>query len=131
MKIHHVGYLVKHLEKALGAFISLGYEQQSEVVYDPLRDVRICFLKKDGYLIELVSPTSKESVVSSLSKRIGNTPYHICYEADDFFQDLEALEAGGFMRIDEIKPAPAIENRNVCFLQSAHLGMIELLGEKT
>ncbi|MBQ3373441.1 MAG: VOC family protein [Oscillospiraceae bacterium] len=127
MRIHHIGYLVKHIEAARERFEELGYNLKTDVVKDKERGVLICFIEKDGYLIELVSPAGEGSSVKSLIKRYGNTPYHICYQADDFDRDLSELEAGGFLRIDSPSPAPAIEGRKVCFLQNSQIGMVELL----
>lgn len=83
MDIHHVGYLVKDIEKASVSFMNLSYELEGEVVYDPLRDVDILFMVNGQYRIELVSPRSKESVVAETLKKLGNAPYHICYYCDD------------------------------------------------
>ncbi len=127
MKIHHIGYLVKHIEAAKGKFEELGYTIKTDVVQDVERGVFICFMEKDGYSIELVSPASEHSSVKSLVKRYGNSPYHICYQAEDFDRDLSELESGGFLRIDCPSPAPAIEGRKVCFLQNSQIGMVELL----
>ncbi|MCM1266479.1 MAG: VOC family protein [Bacteroidales bacterium] len=126
-KIHHIGYLVKKIEKAQKTFSALGYQAESEVVYDPIRDVRICFLEKDGYRIELVSPASENSVVAGLLKKYKNCPYHICYEAADYESACAALSAAGFLAIDTPTEAPALERRKVAFFSSPAVGMIELL----
>lgn len=128
MTVHHVGYLVKNIEKAQKAFFALGYAEKSALVYDGIRDADIVFLEKDGYVVELVSPKSQQSVVANLIKTYKNAPYHICYETDELESDLARLEQAGFMRIDEPTPAPAIDGRKVMFLLSASAGMIELLG---
>lgn len=128
MKIHHVGYLVKRIGQAEEKFRLLGYSGTGEVIYDIYRDVDIKFLEKDGYCIELVSPKTKESVVSNLMKNHKNMPYHICYESDHFEEELAYLEANGFTRMGDSCPAPAIgPGRRVCFLMSARMGMIEVL----
>ena len=87
----------------------------------------ICFLEKDGYRIELVSPVSEDSVVSGLMKKYKNSPYHICYETEDYESAYEELTANGFIAIDTLTPAPALQNREVVFLTNASLGMIELI----
>ena len=84
-------------------------------------------MEKDGYCIELVSPVSEESVVYGLLKKYKNSPYHICYETEDFDKDYQALVSNGFIAIDEPTPAPALQNREVVFLTSPSMGMIELL----
>ena len=80
LKIHHIGYLVKKLDAAIKSFECLGYQITQDTVYDDIRKINICFLQKDGYCIELVSPVSEDSVVSGLIKMFKHSPYHICYE---------------------------------------------------
>lgn len=127
MKIHHVGYLVKKLEKAKAAFEKLGYVSKGQVTYDEIREIDILFMKKDGYVIELVSPKTKESVVANLIKKLGNTPYHICYEVDDIEGACEELSNSGYMQIDTPTKAVAIGSRRVVFLMNPFMGMIELV----
>ena len=125
--VHHIGYLVKKIEKARQAFLALGYHIEQEPVIDDLRKVKICFLVKDGYRIELISPVSADSVVSGLMKKYKNSPYHICYETANLEASIAALTADGFIAIDTPTPAPALGGRRVVFLTSASAGMIELL----
>ena len=96
MKVHHIGYLVKKLEKAAEEFEKLGYVRLGEITPDPHRKIDILFLEKDGYVVELVSPNAPDSVVSGLLKTYKNAPYHICYECTDFQEDLERLAANGY-----------------------------------
>ena len=127
LKIHHIGYLVKKTEAAIQAFEALGYQLIQAVMYDDIRKVNICFLQKDDYCIELVSPAAEDSLVSGLMKKYKNSPYHICYETTDFDRDYQMLLSNGFISIDTPTPAPALQGRDVVFLTSASMGMIELL----
>lgn len=127
MNVHHIGYLVKKGEKAAQAFEALGYVREGDWAHDEIRRVDILFLQKDGYRIELVSPCAADSVVSGLIKTYKNAPYHICYEADNFSEELQRLEESGYIRIDEPTPAPAIAGRRVTFLMHPAAGMLELL----
>ena len=127
LNIHHIGYLVKKMESAILAFANLGYQMKQDTVYDDIRKVNICFLEKDGYCIELVSPVSEDSVVAGLLKKYKNCPYHICYETADFKSDFEELRSQGFMPIDTLTPAPALSGKEVVFMTHAALGMIELI----
>jgi len=127
LKIHHIGYLVKKIEKAKQAFESLGYLTKQDTVYDDIRKVHICFLTKDGCCVELVSPAAGDSVAAGLMKKYKNSPYHICYEADDPEAAYRKLTADGFTAIDAPTPAPALEGRRVVFLISPVIGMIELI----
>ncbi|MBD5520933.1 MAG: lactoylglutathione lyase [Lachnospiraceae bacterium] len=127
LKVHHIGYLVKKIDAAISSFEKLGYHITQDKVYDDIRKVNICFMEKDGYCIELVSPAAEDSVVSGLMKRYKNSPYHICYETDDFEKDYMTLVSDGFVAIDTPTPAPALGGREVVFLTSAVMGMIELI----
>lgn len=127
MKIHHVGYLVKKIEKATKAFENLGFKAMDKQIYDEIRGIDILFMEKDGYVIELVSPKDADSVVSNLIKKLGNSPYHFCYEVDDLESSAEKLSNEGYVIIDEPTVAVAIQGRKVIFLMHPFLGMIELV----
>lgn len=127
LKVHHIGYLVKKIDAAVLSFQNLGYRVIQDTVYDDIRKVDICFLQKDGYCIELVSPTSEDSVAAGLLKKYKNSPYHICYETDNFDEDYQNLLSNGFISIDTPTPAPALQNREVVFLTNASMGMIEII----
>ena len=127
MKIHHIGYLVKHFDEAFFAFSDLGFRPDGPVTLDESRKIQIQFMSKDGVVIELVSPVSKDSAVGSLLKKTGASPYHICYESNDLRKDTAELEQKGYLRITEPAPAPAIEGNNVVFLVNPEIGLIEIV----
>lgn len=127
MRVHHVGYLVKKIEKAAAAFEALGYTPMGEQTDDTVRGIDIRFLEKDGYVVELVSPNRPDSVVSGLIKTYKNAPYHICYTSEHFTEDLAELEQNGYIRMGEPLAAPAIGGKRVVFLMNAVLGMIEVI----
>lgn len=127
MKINHIGYLVKNLDKSLNAFLKLGYKIKQKTILDEYRQIKICFIEKNGYVIELVTPISKTSVISKLIKKIGNSAYHICYETDDILSEMKNLENSGYILCSELHQAVAFQNRRVCFYLNPYLGIIELL----
>lgn len=127
MTIHHIGYLVKKLERARLAFEALGYGVEQETIRDESRKVDIVFLSKDGYRIELVSPYDSTSVVAGLLARTGNSPYHVCYEVADLDAEIERLRDARYVVSSEPVPAPACGGARVAFLVHPYLGMVELL----
>jgi len=128
MQIHHIGYLIKNIEKARDSFTVLGFSTGQDIVYDSQRDIDILFMKNaEGINIELITPKSEHSVVAKLFKTYKNAPYHLCYLSDDLDHDIVQLGEAGFIQIDAPTPAPALENRRVCFLMAPHAGLIELL----
>ena len=128
--IHHIGYLVKNIEKAVKSFKVLGYTSNSSQIYDPYRDIDICLLTGNATMIELVSPSSEKSIVYNLLKKYQNVPYHLCYRSDDFINDLKMLERKKYMRFEDPMPAPALGGRLACYLMNTHIGLIELVDMK-
>lgn len=128
MIIHHIGYLVKKIEKAKVMFEKLGFKEQKPIVYDGYRKIDICFMEKDGYVVELVSPAGEDSVVSGLIKHYRNSPYHLCYMSNNFDTDIDKLCNDGYVKImgGGDCPAPAMDGKRIAFLMSPVIGMIEI-----
>lgn len=127
MKPHHIGYLVKNMEKSIKQMEMLGYELCSEIVYDKYRDIDICFMKNCGYVIELIQSKSEASVVAKLQKKIGVSPYHICYTTQDINKDIQMLRNMGYIPMGEAQTAPAIGGGMAAFLFQPHIGILELI----
>lgn len=127
MQIHHIGYLVKHIEKSIEQFIKLGYIIKSDIVKDEIRQVDICFMQNANYLIELVSPYEKTSVVYPYFLKHKNMPYHICYKSENFDDDIIKLISDGYVVADPPCAAPAIDDKRVAFLINHRIGMIEIV----
>ena len=127
MKVHHIGYLVKNIEKTRVKFLGLGYEVERPVKFDAIRDVNIEFLINGGYRVELIQPLSETSPMYPLLKRYKNSPYHICYEVDDLNKAVEELSGSGYTVIQEPEVAPCIDDKKVAFLTNISMGIIELV----
>lgn len=127
MNIHHIGYAVKDLDAAARDFGLLGFEAITQPCVDEARHVRIQFVRNGDHVIELVSPQTDQSPIGSLLKKLGSTPYHLCYETADLPGRIESLKREGFVVIAEPLEAPAIEIRKVAFLFKDTLGVIELV----
>lgn len=127
MTPHHIGYLVKNIERAIHRFNALGYETVSDITYDKYRDIDICFLRNGPYLVELVMPCSENSVVYGLLKKSGCSPYHICYRVDNIDKEAAVLREQGYLPMGEIWPAPALHDSPAAFYFNRWLGIIELI----
>ena len=128
MKINHIGYMIGE-QQAIESFIALGYQQKSAWADDVERGVWICFVEKDTYQVELIVPKDEQSTIYNMYKKLGNTPYHICYEVRDLEQTIIALKEQGYVLVQPRQKAIAFEGKSVAFLYSRKLGMIELLEE--
>ena len=129
MKVHHIGYLVKNIDKSIAAFRTLGFRVTIDATWDDGRDAYLSFLENDGYCVELIAP-SKESDLYPLLKQYNHAPYHMCYQCDNLEETIHELKAEKFMLFKEPAPAPVIgEYARVAFLMNARAGMIELVEE--
>lgn len=128
MKINHIGYAVKNINRSVSEFEKLGYEFE-DVIVDEKRNIKICFGTCDNYRIELVASNEKEkeSPVDSYVKRYSNIPYHICYESNAFDEDISELERKGFKTIVPPDTACAFENRRVVFMINIAVGIMEIV----
>ena len=132
MKVHHIGYVVKDVIAAVKAFKVLGWVVTAEPSDDVSRNISIAFLSNGQYVVEFIATLNPEhsSPVDFLSKVkvSGNgIPYHLCYECNCLEQTVAELENTGYRQINQIAPAPAIDDRNVVFLLNQHIGLIELI----
>lgn len=126
LKIHHIGYAVKNIEKAFEKFEKIGYVKETEIIKDDIRKIYIQFIVKDGYRIELVSPASLDSPVSSIVNK-SNTPYHICYESLNIEESIKCLINNGYTLFKAPQEAKAIKNKKAAFLFSRDIGLIEII----
>ena len=127
MRIHHVGYLAKSIDKTEKKFFELGYEVEHATKYDEIRDIKIEFLRNGDYRVELIEPMGENSPMYPLLKRYKNTPYHFCYEVDDMDKAIEELEGKHYTVIHEPAVAPCIDGKKVTFLNNISMGIIELV----
>ena len=127
LKVHHVGYAVPDIAKALAEFAVLGWTHDGVVTEDPDRQVRIAFMRLSGQCVELVAPLTGESPIVRTLQRGSGAPYHICYEVENLEAAEAELKGKGFIVFKKPAPAPAIGNRRVEFLFARQVGTIELL----
>ena len=130
MKIDHIGYAVRDIEKAKKQLAALGYIFE-KTIEDADRNVSLAFGELDGYRVELVAPLNKklESPVDSVLVKNGPTPYHICYLSDNLDADIEKLQRNRFKVTIPPAPAVAFGGERVVFLYSLSAGLIEMVEE--
>lgn len=127
MRVHHIGYLVRKVERAAQTLEALGYVREGNVTRDEFRGIDILFLVNGETRVELVAPYAEDSAVGELKKRVGNAPYHICYISDDLDADVARMTENGYVLTSPANAAPAIGGNRVAFLMNAAIGLIELV----
>ena len=129
MKFHHIGIAVKEIEKTAAVYVQGGYNK-STITFDPIQNVNICWLVKDGMpTIELLAPVDEKSPVNNTLEKNGVTPYHTCYIVDDIESAVKELRKQKYIIVSKPEPAVAINNCKVAFLYNKNIGLIELVEE--
>ncbi len=128
MKIHHIGYLVSDMDKAIQSFREMGGVLETELpVFDPDRMIDIAFVRVGATLLELVCPREGCITVGEALKRLKNIPYHLCFECASLEDTINELVNKGCLVVEEPKEACAIHNQKVAFLYSSEMGLFELV----
>ena len=127
MKVHHIGYYVDNINNAIENFLDLGWEITGESKFDKNRKVKIVFLKMGGNCIELIEPLEGCKTFTKNMRKLGNFPYHICYQVDDIAKAGNELVKKGYTVLRECEEAPALDGGKVLFLYSLGTGQIELV----
>ena len=127
LKIHHIGYWVKCIEKEMHVFKMLGYQISSGITYDESRDCYICFMASNEIKIKLIQPASEYSAIKNLLKEHEEQDYHICYETTSFENDLLKLSEKGFHIYDENLFTTDVDNYAVFLSTKNGAKFIEVL----
>ena len=124
LKVDHIGYLVKDMDRAAEAFAELGFAPVTDVIRDDVpdsagnvRNVLLRFLENAGTVVELVAPL----------QTCGEGPYHICYAVDDLAASMEAMRAKKWRVLRRPSPAVAFGGAPVAFLVKKGAGIVELV----
>lgn len=126
-KFEHIGVAVPEIEATARVYVEAGYEQ-TEPVYDPIQNVYICFLRKEGMpTVELLAPHDSTSPVQQTLDKMGVTPYHTCYGVDDIEVAIAELRKQRYIIVRNPEPAIAFGNKRVCFLYNKNVGLIEIV----
>jgi methylmalonyl-CoA/ethylmalonyl-CoA epimerase len=128
MRLHHVGIVVESLAahgQAYGKF--LGLSADSPVYHDQIQKVRVQFWKDaGGNLLELIEPAAPDSPISGVLRKGGGLN-HLCYEVEDFDEQVrQALEQGA-IPAGEAGPAVAFSGRRVAFLFFPKMNLVEFV----
>ena len=126
-KFDHIGVAVPEIEPTAEVYKAAGYIQ-TEPVYDPIQNVHICFLSKEGMpTVELLAPHDSTSPVQQTLDKMGVTPYHTCYEVEDLDAAIAELRKMRYIVVKKPEPAIAFNNRRVSFLYNKVVGLIEIV----
>ncbi len=126
-KFHHIGVAVKSIEKTAAVYENGGYSR-SVITFDPIQNVNICWLEKEGMpMVELLEPVNETSPVCKTLEKNGVTPYHTCYIVEDILEAIAELRKQRYVQVSQPEEAVAISGSKVCFMFNKNIGLIELV----
>ena len=125
--LDHVGIAVKNLDEALAFYrdgLGLHVEVPEEVASER---VRAHFIPAGQAALELLEPTSSDSLIARYTEKRGPGLHHITLRVDDIQAALEQLRVRGVRLIDD-QPRAGAEGALVAFIHpsSAHGVLVEL-----
>ena len=114
-KFHHIGIAVKDIDSTAAIYENGGY-RMSNIIFDPIQDVNICWLTKEGApIVELLAPVDEKSPVNKILEKNGVTPYHCCYVVDSIDESVSELRKQKYVMISKPAEAMAFCGNRVCF----------------
>jgi methylmalonyl-CoA/ethylmalonyl-CoA epimerase len=132
LKLHHIGIVVKNIQKSLGELNQyLHFESTTVPSLVGSQKVNICFLKTNNVFLELIEPAQENSPISDFVKKKGGF-HHLCFEVDDIHVELERMKKNGARVIVDV--VKGFENRLTAFvmldMKNTNCNLIELAEKK-
>ena len=126
-KFHHIGFAVKDIDATATVYEQGGY-RRSASIFDPIQNVNICWLTKEGMpIVELLAPANEKSPVNKILEKVGVSPYHCCYVVDNIDEAAAELKKQRYIMVSKPSEAVAFCGSRVCFLYNKNVGLIELV----
>jgi methylmalonyl-CoA epimerase len=101
--LDHLGIAVKSLEAAKSIYEKLGLSISEEETV-PAEKVRLVMVPVGDTRLELIEPTSSDSVIAKYIEKRGEGLHHICMRVPDLAAAVQKLKADGVRLVtDEIK----------------------------
>lgn len=124
---HHIGVAVMDIDSTAALYEQGGYKR-SAAIFDPIQNVNICWLTKEGMpTVELLAPVDENSPVNKTLEKVGVSPYHCCYVVDNLEDACAELRKQKYIMVSKPAEAVAFCGSRVCFLFNKNVGLIELV----
>ncbi len=129
-EIDHIGVAVESLEKGFALYKAMGWKSM-HIEEVPSEKVKVGFIEFENQAnVELLEPTSEDSVIKKYIVKRGPGVHHICFRVKNIEQVMVQLKSEGLRLLDE-KPRVGAHNCKVCFIHpSSANGVLIELSEK-
>ena len=128
-KFHHIGVAVNDIEATASVYKQGGYHRSASI-FDPVQNVNICWLTKEGMpTVELLAPVDETSPVCKTLEKNGVTPYHTCWIVTNIEESALKLRKQRYVMVSKPAEAVAFKGSRVAFFFNKNVGLIELVEE--
>jgi len=129
LSLHHIGYLVPHIDEARETYMQqFGYKIHSPVIHDPVQTALVQFLRlpADSSYLELISPAGEQSRLSAALAKGGGLN-HLCYRTTDLDAEIARMRSSGLLLLRKPVPAVAFGGRRIAWMRGQEPFPIELV----
>ncbi|MGM0458692.1 MAG: methylmalonyl-CoA epimerase [Bacteroidota bacterium] len=127
MHIDHIGIAVSDLKKAINTYEKLLEQPCTKTETIESEKVETAFFQTGQSKVELLGPTSPDSVIQTFVDNKGEGIHHVAFEVDDILAEMKRLRDKGFTLLNE-SPKKGADNKLVAFIhpKDNHGVLIEL-----
>ncbi len=127
MHIDHIGIAVRDLDKAIATYEKILNKKLSKTERVESEKVETAFFETGESKVELLGPTTPDSVIQKFVDKKGEGIHHVAFEVDDIHSEMKRLKDEGFTLLNE-QPKQGADNKLVAFLhpKGNHGVLVEL-----
>ncbi|MDR9418307.1 methylmalonyl-CoA epimerase [Gracilimonas sp.] len=131
MRIDHIGIAVKDLKSATEVYSKILNTSPTKTETVESEKVETVFFETGESKVELLGPTSDDSVIAKYVAKKGEGMHHVAFEVDDIHAELDRLRTEGFTILNE-QPKDGADNKLVAFVhpKDNHGVLVELCQSK-
>lgn len=131
MHIDHIGIAVQDLKKATETYSKILNADPIKTEVVESEQVETVFFNTGESKVELLGPTSPDSVIAKYVQKKGEGLHHVAFEVEDIHAELDRLRNEGFTVLNE-HPKDGADNKLVAFVhpKDNHGVLLELCQSK-
>jgi methylmalonyl-CoA/ethylmalonyl-CoA epimerase len=122
VRIHHIGYVVKSIERYRDNLIT---QEVIKSLYDPVQKAKLELIKSDNVYIELIEPQEESAFTYTFMKK-GGGYHHLCYEIENKKKALDIIRKKKMIKILDFIYAPLLE-AEVLFAYNRNKEVVEFV----
>jgi methylmalonyl-CoA/ethylmalonyl-CoA epimerase len=122
-KVDHIGIAVTSLEEAIPFYTDILQLELIGIEEVESQKVRVAFIKAGETKLELLEPTSEESVIAKFIEKNGQGVHHIALGVESIDERIKEMNSKGIRMIDEQSRIGA-GGANIAFMHPKSTGKV-------